>query len=127
MGPTCKARGGFDRKRRAASQIDIHGSLHLLHQYGLALPKPQGSKEKTRRGYRAGDRIRSRDLLWSKVLILLRSSSEPERAQIARPIGKGNREKNGLRPPRQRKKKKSRRSDDHTWPHRSEPGGWLVR
>ena len=47
-GPHLQACGGLDRQRLVASQVDILGRLNLLHQYRLALLKPQGSKEEAR-------------------------------------------------------------------------------
>ena len=49
-GPHLQACGGLDWERLEASQIDILRRLDLLHQYGLAPLKSQGSKEEARHG-----------------------------------------------------------------------------
>ena len=66
------------------SQIDIVGLRNILRQNGLTLPKPHGSKEKTRQGIARAAGIRKEDPSWTKVLRPARSSSEPERAQICK-------------------------------------------
>ena len=46
MGPTCKHVAALIGNVLKASQIDIHRWLNLMHQYGLAPLKPQGSKKR---------------------------------------------------------------------------------
>ena len=72
--------------------------LNVLHQYGLAPLKPQGSKEEATTWYHVGDHIHIENLPWSKTLHHARLRCESKRSQSVEPIETGNRGKGRLDP-----------------------------
>ena len=86
--------GRLHRKQREADRfVVVFASIWI--DIGQAILRCRKRQDKV--SY--GRRIRSGDLSWGKVLRPVRSGSEPEKAQIVKPIRNGNRGKIGLDPP----------------------------
>ena len=92
MGPTCKHVMALVGNVLQQVKSISFAKLNFLHQYGLALLKPQAVKK--RHDMVSHGRPRScRGSSLGKMLRLAQSGSESLRAQKVEPTGKGNREK----------------------------------